>query len=115
MCKCSSRRREEKKMGWEGIPWLSSGLDSAFSLPRAKVCFLVGELKSHRLRGVAKKKKKKRKKWDGKSMQRMTKIFSHFVEDKYITSPVKIRKINTKKMNTCSHYNYTAEKSKEKH
>ena len=38
-----------------GIPWRSSGWDSAFSLPRAWVQSLVGELRSHKPRGAAKK------------------------------------------------------------
>ena len=43
------------------IPWRSSGEDLALSLTRARVQSLVGELRSHKLHGVAKKKKKERK------------------------------------------------------
>ena len=41
----------------EGIPWRSRGWDSAFSLPRAWVWSLAGELESHKTRGAAKKKR----------------------------------------------------------
>ena len=51
--------RIDEKMG---IPWWSSDWDSAFSLPRAQVQSLVGELRSQKLRGMAKKKKEKKKK-----------------------------------------------------
>ena len=44
------------------LPWRSSGQGSAHSLLRALVQFLVGELRSHKLPILAKKKKKKRKK-----------------------------------------------------
>ena len=40
------------------IPWWSSGQASVLSLPRAWVQSLVGELRSRKPRGVAKKKKK---------------------------------------------------------
>ena len=42
------------KMGL-GIPWRSSGKDSALSLPRVRVQSLVRELKSHKPRSEAKK------------------------------------------------------------
>ena len=41
-----------------GISWWSSDQDSALSLPRAWVWFLIGELRSYKLQGMAKKKKK---------------------------------------------------------
>ena len=40
-----------------GIPWRSSSQDSMLSLSGAQVCTLVRELTSHKLHGVAKKKK----------------------------------------------------------
>ena len=40
-----------------GIPWRSSGQDSALSLLRAQVQSLVGELRSHKPCSTAKKKK----------------------------------------------------------
>ena len=41
-----------------GLPWRSSGSHSALPLQGARVQSLVGELRSHMLCGVAKKKKK---------------------------------------------------------
>ena len=38
-----------------GLPWRSSGQDSALPLRRARVRSLVRELGSHKLRGMAKK------------------------------------------------------------
>ena len=40
-----------------GLPWWSSGLDSALPLQEAQVRSLVRELRSHMPRGTAKKKK----------------------------------------------------------
>ena len=45
----------------EGIPWWSSGKDSALSLLRARVQSLVRELRSCKPCSVAKKEKKERK------------------------------------------------------
>ena len=42
------------------LPWWSSGQGSALSLLKALVQFLVGELRSHKLPILAKKKKNKR-------------------------------------------------------
>ena len=53
-------RRNRKKQ--RGIPWRSSGQDSALSLPRARDQSLVGELRSHEPQGVEKKKKKGKEK-----------------------------------------------------
>ena len=41
-----------------GLPQCSSGKDPVFSLPWARVQFLVREPRSHKPHGVAKKKKK---------------------------------------------------------
>lgn len=43
----------------QGIPWPSSGYNSALSLPRAWVQSLIKTLRSQELGGIAKKKKKK--------------------------------------------------------
>ena len=40
----------------EGVPWQSSGSDSRLLLLRAQVRSLVGELRSHKLHSVAKKR-----------------------------------------------------------
>ena len=48
---------KDEKTYLEGIPWQSSGWESALSLPRAWVQSLVGELKSHKPRSTAKKEK----------------------------------------------------------
>ena len=45
-----------KKLWRQGIPWQSSGWNSAFSLSRAWVQSLVRKLRSHKLRSAAKKK-----------------------------------------------------------
>ena len=49
-----STTKLSQKLMIQGIPWRSSGQDSALSLPRAQVRSLVRELKSHKLRSVAK-------------------------------------------------------------
>ena len=46
------------RMSFRGIPWWSSGQESVLSLPRARVQSLVRELRFHKLRGAAEKKKK---------------------------------------------------------
>ena len=46
-------------MPGEGIPWKSSGEDSALSLPRVQAQSLVGELRFHRPLSLAGKQKKK--------------------------------------------------------
>ena len=43
-----------------GIPWRSSGEDSALSLPRTRVQSLVRELRSHKPRGRGKKERKRK-------------------------------------------------------
>ena len=48
-------KREE-----QGIPWQSGDWDSMLSLPRALAQSLVGELRVHRLCGMAKNKKRER-------------------------------------------------------
>ena len=50
---------KKKKDAFQGAPWLSSGQAPAFSVPRAQVQSLVGELRSRKLCRGAKKKKKK--------------------------------------------------------
>ena len=50
--------REIKNREWEGLPWRSSGYDSALQLQRARVQSLLGELRSQRLGDTAGKKKK---------------------------------------------------------
>ena len=42
-----------------GLPWMSRGYDSTLSLLRTQVQSLVEELRSHKPRDMAKKKKKK--------------------------------------------------------
>ena len=46
-----------RRSGFRGLPWWSSGWDSMIPLQGAWVWSLVGELRSHMLCGVAKKKK----------------------------------------------------------
>ena len=46
-----------KSSNYEGLPWQSSGLDSAVSLQRVWVWSLVRELRSHKPCSVVKKKK----------------------------------------------------------
>ena len=48
--------RQNKELGL-GIPWWSRGKDLALSLLRVQVQALMGELRSHEPRDVAKKKK----------------------------------------------------------
>lgn len=59
----------------------------------------------------------KRKTGMEKNLWRMTKNFSHFVEDRFTIQEAqwKLSKINTKKMNTLAHYNQTAENQRKKH
>ena len=56
-----------------GIPRWSSSYDSKLSLPGARVQSPVGELKSRKPRGSAKKKKKKKKETD--SMELLQKSY----------------------------------------
>ena len=53
---CASNIRPIKYMN-HGLPWWSSGYDSALPLQGVQVRSLVRELRSHMLRGTAKKKK----------------------------------------------------------
>ena len=61
----------------QGIPWRSSQWDSALSLPRARVQFLVGELRSCKPHSTAKKKKKTQKNKNRHAS--LLAILTHFV------------------------------------
>ena len=56
----SQKENARKEMEKKDLPWWSSGQGSAVSLLRALVQFLVGELRSHKLPILAKKRKNKR-------------------------------------------------------
>ena len=60
-----------------GLPWWSSGEDSAFSLQGAPVRSLVGELGSHVPLGAAKTEKKKKK-----CKYKLEKIFVNTLQEK---------------------------------
>ena len=58
---CYRQDAEAKEISDLGIPWWSSGWDSALPLQGPGVRSLVRELRSHKLHGAAKKKEKKKK------------------------------------------------------
>ena len=56
-----------RKQKDSGIPWQSSGLNSAFPMQEAQVLFLAGKLRSRTLHNKAKKKKKEREREESKT------------------------------------------------